>query len=272
MSGKKIKIRKNQSKNNFGLFRYIFYTVLMIAALAGAFLYSKYHGNGNLDSRGVKNKFGEISPEVFQNIAGNDIDGDPGIINEDEPNKKRKKTDVKIEPQGEKTRTSDISQLSAAQIIDIMKLEPLGIEGGYYRETYRCKSPSNTDPARSCGTCIYYLLSDMDISKWHKVENDEMWIFHSGKPVTQLLLYPDGTWEERTMGPNIENGQVLQSLVPGGVWQAAVLSDRAKDSWAFFSVTVNPGFEFEDFTEGNPAELLKQYPAAAERMKELGFQ
>jgi uncharacterized protein len=150
--------------------------------------------------------------------------------------------------------------MTPQEIITSLQLEPLTIEGGFFRETYRAPG----------GTCIYYLLHEGQKSDWHKVAKDEIWLYHAGSPAIQILLFPDGHHEERLIGPPGSGGEP-QSLIPAGVWQAAVLFDNSSEAWGLFGAVVIPAFEYADFTPGIGAELAQQYPAAAQRVNELGL-
>jgi len=157
-------------------------------------------------------------------------------------------------------------------IIEKLQLEPLPeIQNGFFRQTYRSQAIVKGDRDRSSGTLIYYLATANAVSTFHKLESDEILMFHAGTSGIQLLLFPDGRWEERVIGGDLSRGEMLQSIVPGGTWFSLVLSDRADTSWGLFSVLVVPGFDYEDFTPGDGAELVKQYPSAEKRMKELGL-
>ena len=160
--------------------------------------------------------------------------------------------------------------IGADIIIEKLKLQPLTVEGGYFYETYRSTSML-ADGQHSCGTCIYYLMKGNDYSNWHKVASDEIWLYHAGTPAIQLLLFSDGTWTERVIGPDIMDGQVPQSFIPAGTWQAAVLLSREPADWGLFGAAVFPSFEYADFTVGSGRELARTYPAAAVRMHELGL-
>ncbi len=160
---------------------------------------------------------------------------------------------------------------SSKEIIEALKLEPLAVEGGFFRETYRSKAQAKSASPRCAGTCIYYLMTAMDISAWHKVDSDEIWLYHAGSPALQLLLFPDGSWKERAVGPDVISGQEPQSLIPAGTWQAAVLLERGEKSWGLFGAMVCPGFEYAGFQGGDAKELASKWPAAASRMRELGL-
>jgi len=158
--------------------------------------------------------------------------------------------------------------MELTEVIRQLQLTPLPVEGGYFRELYRSTAPAAA-PNHCCGTSIYYLLSGTGQSAWHRVAGDEIWFYHAGSPAVQLLLFADGHTEERQIGGDVSAGQVPQSLIPAGTWQAAVLLHQNFQDWGLFGAAVFPGFEYADFTPGKPAELSRQYPAMRARMHEL---
>lgn len=115
-------------------------------------------------------------------------------------------------------------------------------EGGWYRETWRSPVrfvPDGYDGPRAAATAIHFLLLPGEKSAPHTVRSDELWLWHRGGP---LLLDIGG--EEIVLGPDVEHGQLLQAVVPGGVSQAA---RPATDEYALVSCIVSPGFDFTDF-------------------------
>jgi predicted cupin superfamily sugar epimerase len=118
-------------------------------------------------------------------------------------------------------------------------------EGGWFRETYRSRvrvEPPGYDGPRSVATAIYYLLHPGERSRWHVVRSDELWLWHSGGPLT-LSLGGDGPdpGEPQAVVLGADRPQVL---VPGGVWQAA---EPAGAEPVLVSCVVAPGFEYADF-------------------------
>ncbi|WP_433198136.1 cupin domain-containing protein [Nocardia sp. CA-107356] len=115
-------------------------------------------------------------------------------------------------------------------------------EGGWYRQTWRSAvefTPEGYPGPRASATAIYFLLLPGEQSAAHTVLSDELWLWHRGGP---LVLDIGG--EEVVLGPDVEHGQVLQAVVPGGVSQAARPAD---DHYVLVSCIVAPGFDFEDF-------------------------
>ena len=159
--------------------------------------------------------------------------------------------------------------MNTADIIEQqLGLKPVPDEGGSFVRTYTgANLPGSGSPA---ATSILYLLRGMEISRWHKLRCDELWNYHSGSSARQLLLFPDGTWSERTIGPDVRRGEMAQCLVPAGVWQSTVLTDQSADSWGLFGSVCVPGFEYDRYTGGSARDLMKQYPEAAERIRAFG--
>ncbi len=155
--------------------------------------------------------------------------------------------------------------MNADDIINQLKLEPHDAEGGFFHELYRSKEKT-TRGDHCLGTSIYYLMKPGNQSRWHKVASDEIWLYHSGTPAIQLLLFADGSWEERVIGSDIPKGQSPQSIIPAGTWQAAVLADNSPECWGLFGAVVFPGFEFSDYEPGNGKILAEQYPGAADKI------
>lgn len=80
-------------------------------------------------------------------------------------------------------------------------------EGGYYKETIKA-IPDNSNQ-RSAYSSIYFLLTHDNISHFHRIDADEIWYYHSGDSLTVHMIHPDGNYQKVTVGPHIENGDVL---------------------------------------------------------------
>lgn len=123
-------------------------------------------------------------------------------------------------------------------------------EGGWFRETWRAPvrfRPPGYPGERLSATGIYFLLPPGEESMWHVVRSDEVWLWHSGDPLTLDL---GGTGERPgppepvTLGAAVQRGERPQALVPAGTWQAA---RPAGDQGTLVSCVVSPGFDFADF-------------------------
>ena len=150
------------------------------------------------------------------------------------------------------------------QLIDKLELYPHP-EGGFYREVYRsegvikadCLEPEMSNE-RSYSTCIYYLLSSSDFSAFHRIKQDELWHHYEGSSLRIHILLPDGSYNYRDLGNDLDNDQHPMVMVPAKAWFAAEVMQ--KDSYTLCGCTVAPGFDFADFELANKEELKSQYP------------
>lgn len=110
-------------------------------------------------------------------------------------------------------------------------------EGGWYRQTWVGPEVDG----RASGTAILLLLKAGERSHWHRVDADEIWLWHGGAPLV-LSMGLDRAVEHR-LGPDVLGDEIVQQVVPAGWWQAA----RSTGDWTLVSCTVSPGFRFEGF-------------------------
>jgi predicted cupin superfamily sugar epimerase len=158
------------------------------------------------------------------------------------------------------------------ELIRYLRLEPLPIEGGYFRQTWssgdRVSIPGYDAP-RPAGTAIYYLLtSDPDsFSALHRLATDEIYHFYLGDPVEMLLLAEGAPGRRIILGPDLLGGQHMQYVVPRSVWQGSRLLPGGR--FALLGTTMAPGFDARDFTLGRRPELLLRFPESAALIREL---
>ncbi|MCU1528812.1 MAG: cupin [Frondihabitans sp.] len=145
-------------------------------------------------------------------------------------------------------------------------------EGGWYRRTWTSPGSLSTEAGtRPAATLIHFLLPPGEASAWHRVESDEIWLWHGPDPLVLELggagpapVAPAGSDAEggAISDPTVSRillgsgfgagfgvvsasgGEVAQGLVPGGVWQRTLPSDGE----ALVSCVVSPGFSFDDFS------------------------
>jgi predicted cupin superfamily sugar epimerase len=162
------------------------------------------------------------------------------------------------------------------RLITELDLKPLTFEGGLYVQTYKSSDvipqaalPERYHSPRSFGTAILYLLTDHpdSFSAMHRLLTDEVYHFYLGDPVEMLLLYPDGRSQQVILGQDILAGQKVQFVVPAGVWQGLHL--RPGGEYALIGTTMAPGFEYDDFTNGEREALISAYPSASELIHTL---
>lgn len=147
-------------------------------------------------------------------------------------------------------------------------------EGGYFKEVYRAPEvispdclPDKYTTSRNYSTSIYFLLRGDQVSKFHRLNSDEVWHFYTGSPLTLHLIDPKGKYEQLLVGPDFEKGYRFQQMVPADTWFGATVDDP--DSFTLVGCTVAPGFDFEDFELAKQSELLAQYPDHSEIIKKL---
>jgi len=158
--------------------------------------------------------------------------------------------------------------MNADEIKKLLKLTPHPVEGGWFRRTYA--SEGTVELARGVrhqGTAIFYLLEPGTFSEMHVLDSDEIFHFYLGDAVEMLQLLPDGRSAVVTLGPDLAAGELVQVVVPAGVWQGTRL--KRDGQVALLGCTVTPGFDFADYRGGSYAELAEKWPQEAERIKGL---
>lgn len=156
----------------------------------------------------------------------------------------------------------------ADRIIELLGLEPLPQEGGFYRETYR--GPAGTEVPVAGGkrpalTAIFYLITPESYSRLHRVRSDEIFHFYLGDPVDMIQIDDAGALSRHALGISLRAGARPQVLAPGGVWQGSRLVPGGR--FALLGTTVSPGFDFADYEHGVPDDLLARFPEHADAMR-----
>ena len=147
--------------------------------------------------------------------------------------------------------------------IDHLSLQPHP-EGGYYAETYRAASVDNK---RAASTGIYFLLGRRDISRFHRIDADEMWHFYAGDSLIIHMIDPQGHYSSFRLGSNAEIGERFQAVVPAGCWFGAEVVMGG--DYGLVGCTVAPGFEFSGFELADCEALTKQFPNHSQIIQKL---
>ena len=163
--------------------------------------------------------------------------------------------------------------MTADEIKEMLQLEPLRMEGGFFRETYRSRwmvspdyLPEGMQGMHSIGTAIYFLITPDSYSRLHRLPGSEIFHFYLGDPAIMLKLKPDGTHETITLGHDLAGGARPQVVVRGHVWMGCHLAPGGK--FALMGTTMSPGFDYADYETGMRDELMAQYAAAAELIRQ----
>ncbi len=172
-------------------------------------------------------------------------------------------------------KTAGMPRSSAADVKQLLELQPHPREGGWYTRTLESAEllpptsfASGRYPTeRRLMTAIYYLLEPETFSEMHRLRSDEVFHHYLGGAVELLQLHPDGKASIHLLGTNLTEGERPQLLVPRGVWQGSRLLEP--EGFALLGCTVSPGFEYEDYESATYAELVATWPQQAERLRAL---
>jgi predicted cupin superfamily sugar epimerase len=162
-----------------------------------------------------------------------------------------------------------------AELVRRLSLTPHP-EGGWYRETHRSAqlvhSPEHGE--RAAFTSILFLLEAPQVSRFHRIDAEELWNWHAGSPLHVQVLVQEGQEGQegkaghRTthrLGPSA--GECFQAVVPAGSWFAAEVA--SPEGWSLVGCVVAPGFEFRRFDMADRIDLLANYPLEAETILRL---
>ena len=163
--------------------------------------------------------------------------------------------------------------MTADDVKQLLQLEPLRMEGGFYRETYRSRwmvspdyLPEGMQGMHSIGTAIYFLITPESYSRLHRLPGTEIFHFYMGDPAVMLQLMPDGTHQTITLGTDLASGARPQVVVRGHVWMGCKVAPGGK--FALMGTTMAPGFAHSDYQGGVRDQLIEHYPAAADLIRE----
>ncbi len=80
-------------------------------------------------------------------------------------------------------------------------------------------------------------------------------------------LHPDGSSQKLVLGHEITQGQMVQHVVPAGVWQGSRVIEGGE--FALLGTTMSPGFMPDDYLGGNRMELIERYPDHVGTIRDL---
>jgi len=143
--------------------------------------------------------------------------------------------------------------LRAAEVVKLLGLEPMPVEGGMWCQTWRDDH----------GSAIYFLLRPGDFSALHRLDAPELWHHYRGSPVRMLLLEADGAVERPVLGDDLAAGERPFVAVAAGVWMGAATTGE----WSLVGTTMAPPFNSDGFELGERERLAALYPAAAREIE-----
>ena len=134
------------------------------------------------------------------------------------------------------------------ELVDRLELSPHP-EGGWYKETWRAPVEGGQ---RAASTAILFLLEAGQRSHWHRVDTDEIWLWHAGDPLLLRTARDEASRPHETkLGSDFATGQFPQAVVPRAHWQAAEPM-AGKAGYALVSCVVAPAFSFDGFELAAP--------------------
>ena len=148
------------------------------------------------------------------------------------------------------------SSLTFEQVRELFALSPQEDgEGTLIRQ--------NLDDGSS--TAIVALTGGEHYSALHRLHATEVYHFYAGAPRRMLLLHPDGRIEEPVLGTDYAAGHRPEVVVPRRVWQGS----RSDGPWTLTGCTMAPGYRSSGFELGDVAALVREYPSAERRIRDL---
>lgn len=153
------------------------------------------------------------------------------------------------------------------RLIEHYDLRPLPVEGTLFVGTYR--AAAELPGGGPVGTAMIglYCHEPRSFSSFHRLPADEVWHFYDGDPLRLVLLAPNGSSRAVLLGRDVAAGQVVQYVVPAGVWQGGHVVDGG--TYALFGCTMAPGFTSAGFEGAVAADLLRRYPDRAADIERL---
>jgi predicted cupin superfamily sugar epimerase len=151
----------------------------------------------------------------------------------------------------------------ARELITTLQLQPHP-EGGFYRRTFT--STCCDAAGRPSSSAILFLLPGGAVSRWHRVDADELWHYHEGDALELLIAATPERLRREILGPipgamaAAAEASLPQRAVPAHAWQAA----RCLGDYTLVGCTVAPAFEFAGFELlGGNAALQHDWPLLA---------
>jgi predicted cupin superfamily sugar epimerase len=145
--------------------------------------------------------------------------------------------------------------MTAEEVIELLGLEPLPDEGGRWVQTWSDEH----------STAIYFLMTPDDFSAMHRLTSTEVWHHYAGATVRMVLLSPEGSVEQPSLGDDLAAGERPCAVVRGGVWMGASTTGE----WSLVGTTMAPPWDEEQFELGDRDRLIAAYPGVADHIRRL---
>lgn len=139
-------------------------------------------------------------------------------------------------------------------------------EGGWFAEIYT--APFKQKKRATAGS-IYFLLDKEEISHFHQLDCDEIWLYHAGCGM-KITVLNDGQIEEHLLGVDTTRNERAMVVIPAGAIFAAENID--KTYYTFISCVTTPRFNYKSFRLVTKAELKKIYPHISNDLLRMAYE
>jgi len=165
-------------------------------------------------------------------------------------------------------------RLSPREIIKLLDLQELPLEGGFFHQTYVSTDlvaqehlPARYAETKSFCTAIVYLLTPKSFSAFHRLPTDEVYHYYLGDPAELFELHSDGSRHKTILGPDLASGHQVQQVVQRGAWQASRVQPGGE--WTVLGTTMAPGYTQSDFELGQISALQREFPEHRKIIQQL---
>src|SRR5919109_1859096 len=117
--------------------------------------------------------------------------------------------------------------LTADEILTLLELEP-NATCGFVRVTFVSKQsiaagglPAPFADGRPLGSALFFMVTPSAPVRLHRIRNDQLYHYYLGDPIEVFLLHANGSAERAVVGPDLNHGQRIQLLIPGGTFHTA---------------------------------------------------
>ncbi|MCB1120246.1 MAG: cupin domain-containing protein [Verrucomicrobiae bacterium] len=149
-------------------------------------------------------------------------------------------------------------------IIEKLNLKELEHESGLFRlECISRLQVEARDGPSPASNCIYYALTrEFPQNHLHWLIPDDYHILIEGGPADYYLFYPDGRAEKKTLGREIESGQMPIVLAEAGCGKAVRLQEGAE--YILVGSVNTPAWTPERVSFGGGKEFIERYTHQAD--------
>jgi len=150
------------------------------------------------------------------------------------------------------------STMNAAEVIKLFQLEPLAVEGGFFKLTYRSSFIAEGASRVCCSSIYFALTAESPINFFHKLQSDIVHYFIRGCPIKYTVISPTGNCTTTVLGHSLKAGHQQHCIVLRNHWKMAeLLQNSEEQDFGLISETVCPGFEYEDRTMATLEDIQK---------------